>query len=54
MKQDVGHGAMGHWINPVWLFLVPASDPRLVLQWYALSSLWDGACTRTLAANQKE
>ena len=32
------------------------SAPRLVQQrpWYVLSSLWDGAYKRTLAANRKE
>ena len=42
--------------GPIELFLVPASDPRLVKQipWYVLSCLWDDAYKRTLAANQKE
>ena len=37
------------WGGPIELFLVLASDPRLVL-----SCLWDGAYKRTLAANRKE
>ena len=36
-------------------FLIPASAPRLVSQrpWYVLSSLWDDAYKRILAANRK-
>ena len=52
---------MGRRIDPSWggpfeLFLVPASDPRLVQQrpWYVLPCLWDGAYKRTLAVNRKE
>ena len=55
------HGAMGRRIDPSYgepieLFLVPASASRLEQQrpWYVLSSLWDGAYKRTLAANRKE
>ena len=55
------HGAMGRRINPSWgepieLFLVPASAPRLVYQrpGHVLSCLWDDAYKRTLAANRKE
>ena len=55
------HGAMGRRIDPslgepIELFLVPASAPRLVQQrpWYVLSCLWDGAYKRTLAVNRKE
>ena len=55
------HGAMGRRIDPSWgepieLFLVPASAPRLVKQraWNVLSCLWDDAYKRTLAANRKE
>ena len=42
--------------GPIELFLVPASDPRLVYQrlWLVLSRLWDGAYKRTLAVNKKE
>ena len=42
--------------EPIELFLVPASAPRLVKQrqWYVLSCLWDGEYKRTLAANWKE
>ena len=54
------HGAMGHRIDPSWgepieLFLVPASAPRLVQQrpWYVLSCLLDDAYKRTIAANKK-
>ena len=48
------HGVMGRRIDPSWaepieLFLIPASAPRLVL-----SCLWDDAYKRTLAADQKE
>ena len=49
------HGTMGRsfMVDPLELFLVPASAPRLVYQrpWYVLSSLWDGAYKRTVAAN---
>ena len=43
------HGVMDRRIDPLWgepieLFLVPASAPRL----------WDGAYKRTLAVNRKE
>ena len=55
------HGAMGRRIDPSWgepieLFLVPASAPRLVKPrpWYVLSCLWDDAYKRTHAANRKE
>ena len=48
MVRAFAHGAMGRQIDPSWgepieLFLVPASAPRLVYQrpWYALSCLWD-------------
>ena len=43
-------------LQPIELFLVPASAPRLVKQrpWYVLSCLWDGAYKRTLAVNRKE
>ena len=41
------------WDGPIELFLVPASAPRLVLQRYVLSCLWDGAYKRTLAVNRK-
>ena len=61
MVRVFAHGAMGHRIDPscgepIELFLVPASAPRLVYQrlWYALSCLWDGAYKRTLAVNRKE
>ena len=37
--------------GPFELFFVPASAPQQV---YVLSSLWDGAYKRTLAANWKE
>ena len=49
------HGAMDRRIDPIDLFLVPASAPRLVYQmpWYVLSCLWDGAYKRTLAANRQ-
>ena len=42
--------------GPIELFLVPASDPRLVYQrsWYVLSCMCDGAYKITLAANLKE
>ena len=60
-ERAFAHGAMGRRIDPSWggpieLFLVPASAPRLVQQrpWYVLSSLWDDAYKRTLAANRKE
>ena len=50
MVRAFAHGAMGRRIDPSWdepieLFLVPASAPRLVKQmpWYVLSYLWDGA-----------
>ena len=50
MVRAFAHGAMGRRIDPSWgepieLFLVPASVPRLVYQrpWYVLSCLWDGA-----------
>ena len=48
--------AMGRRIDPSWgepieLFLVTASAPRLV---YVLSCLWDGAHKNTLAVNRKE
>ena len=44
-----------HFNLPIEPFLVPASVPPLVYQrlWYVLSSLWDDAYKRTLAANQK-
>ena len=47
------HGAIGRRIDPSWggpieLFLIPASDPRL------LSCLWDNGYKRTLAGNRKE
>ena len=56
MVRAFAHGAMGRRIDPIELFLVPASVPRLVQQrpWYVLSCLWDGAYKRTLAANRKE
>ena len=61
MVRVFAHGAMGLRIDPSWggpteLFVVPASDPRLVYQrpWYVLLCLWDGAYKRTLAVNQKE
>ena len=42
--------------EPIELFLVPASAPRLVYQrpWCVLSCLWDGVYKRTLAVNRKE
>ena len=42
--------------GPIYLFLVPASAPRLVYQrlWYVPSCMWHGAYKRTLAANRKE
>ena len=54
LVRAFAHGAMGRRIDPSWgepieLFLVPASVPRLVHQ-----RLWDGAYKRTLAANRKE
>ena len=57
MVRAFVHGAMDRRIDPscgepIELFLVPASDPRLV--WYVLSCLWDGAYKRTLAVNRKE
>ena len=61
MVRAFAHGVMGRQIDPSWgepieLFLVPASAPRLVYQrpWYVLSCLWDGAYKRTLAVNRKE
>ena len=55
------HGAMGRRIDPSWgepieIFFVPASAPRLVYQkpWYIISCLWDGAYKRTLAVNRTE
>ena len=59
MVRAFAHGAMGHRVDPSWsgpieLFLVPASDPRLVWPWYVLSCLWDGAYKITLAVNRKE
>ena len=58
MVRAFAHGAMGRRIDPSWgepieLFLVPASAPRLVYQmpWYVPSCLWDGAYKRTLAVN---
>ena len=55
------HGAMGRRIDPSWgepveLFLVPASAPRMVYQrpWYVLFCLWDSAYKRTVAVNRKE
>ena len=36
------------------LFLVSTSAPRLVLQRYVLSCLWDGAYKRPLVAKRKE
>ena len=41
--------------EPIELFLVPASVPRLVQQrpWCVLSCLWDDAYKRTLVANKK-
>ena len=60
MVRAFAHGAKGLRIDPSWgepieLFLVPASAPRLVLQrpWYVLACLWDGAYKRTLAVNRK-
>ena len=57
----VAHGVTGRRIDPscgepIELFLVPASAPRLVYQrsWYVLSCLWDGAYRGTLAVNRKE
>ena len=54
MVRVFAHGVMGRRIDPslgepIELFLVPASAPRLVL-----SCLWDGAYKRTLAVNRKE
>ena len=61
MVRAFAHGAMGRlndpsWSGPIELFLVQASDPRLVQQrlWYVLSCLWVGAYKRTLAVNRKE
>ena len=61
MVRAFAHGAMGRRIDPSWgepikLFLVPASAPRLVQQrlWYVLSCLWDGEYKRNLAVNWKE
>ena len=61
MVRVFAHGAMGRQIDPscgepIELFLVPASAPRLVQQrpWYVLSCLWDGAYKITLAVNRKE
>ena len=61
MVRAFAHGAMGRRIDPscgepIELFLVPASAPRLVQQrpWYVLSCPWDDAYKRTLAANRKE
>ena len=61
MVRAFAQGAMGRRIDPSWggpieLFLVQASDPRLVQErsWYVLSCLWDGAYKRTLAVNRKE
>ena len=61
MVRAFAHGAIGCRIDPscgepIELFLVPASGPRLVYQrpWYLLSCLWDGAYKRTLAVNRKE
>ena len=48
MRSIVGSIPHG---EPVKIFLVPVSAPRLVLQWplYALFCMWDGAYKRTLA-----
>ena len=60
MVRAFAHGVMGRRIDthgePIELFLIPASAPRLVKQrlWYVLSCLWDDAYKRTLAANWKE
>ena len=57
------HSLMVRWVvgsilhvRPIELFLVLASDPRMVYQrlWYVPSCLWDGAYKRTLTANWKE
>ena len=61
MVRVFAHDTMSRRIDPSWggpieLFFVPASAPQLLKQrsWYVLSSLWDDAYKRTLAANQKE
>ena len=61
MVRVFAHGAMGRRIDPscgepIELFLVPASAPRLVLErlWYVQCCLWDGAYKRTLAVSRKE
>ena len=48
--RSIPHG------EPIQLFLIPASVPRLVSQrpWYVLSCLWDDAYTRNFAAKWKE
>ena len=38
--------------GPIELFLIQAKAPQK--PWYVLSSLWDDAYKRTLAANRKE
>ena len=58
MVRAFACGAMGCRIDPSWggpieIFLIPASDPRLVKQrpWYVLSCLWDGESKRSLAVS---
>ena len=60
MVRAFAHGAMGRRIDPSWsepieLFLVQASAPRLVQQrpWYVLSCLWDDAYKKTLLLIEK-
>ena len=47
------HGAMGHWIDPLWWIHCAISRSTTGVT-KAVVCLWDGAYKRTFAANQKE